>query len=261
MNSKWISLLLEGSTGNETSQCLILFTFAECLPPVGVLLRNDVKDIALHKTNAEFLARDVEVVLWIVIKMSFEMNHRIRWKDTSRRFGDGSTSDWNNEEGDGARHGCHKIADVVDWFATHFDAVHFHYFIAFVQQTRTFGNAAANNPTNHHSFTVIPHGGALFKHILTLKEPFSFFKRRKKKKFAYHLHTRGSFDFSREMTLKVLSWWCCEDPLAEWAGEWPDRCDEMKADSGIASISSPLRLESFNGAVLIVLTSAIRSWA
>lgn len=37
-SKKWISLLLEGTAGNESGQSLVFFAFAECLPPIGVFL-------------------------------------------------------------------------------------------------------------------------------------------------------------------------------------------------------------------------------
>lgn len=160
-----ISLLLEGATGNEASQCLVFFAFAECLPPISVFLRYDVKDVTLHKTDTKLFTRDVQIILGVVVKVSFEVDNRIGWYDTGLCFGRRSGPDGNDQKSDRTRHGTDQITNIVDGLATHFNSVHFQDFIALVQQTGTFRHTAADDPTNDNRFPVVPHRGSLIQSI------------------------------------------------------------------------------------------------
>lgn len=62
------ALLLEGAGRYEPGQRLVLFALPVRLPPVGVLLVDHVQDVALQEGDAELPARDVEVVLRVIVK-------------------------------------------------------------------------------------------------------------------------------------------------------------------------------------------------
>lgn len=61
--------MLERSAGDQTGQSLILFALTICLPPVGILLGNYVKHVALLKAHAQLPARYVRIFLGVVVEM------------------------------------------------------------------------------------------------------------------------------------------------------------------------------------------------
>lgn len=62
-------LMLEGFTGYQTSQRLILFALSIRLPPIRILLRDDVQHITLLKTDTQFPARYIRIFLRVVIEV------------------------------------------------------------------------------------------------------------------------------------------------------------------------------------------------
>lgn len=69
------SLLLERLAGHEPSEGLVLLlTLPVCLPPVGVLLVNNVEDVPFHERQAKFPARDVGILLGVVVVLSPHVN-------------------------------------------------------------------------------------------------------------------------------------------------------------------------------------------
>jgi len=67
-------MLLEGAAGNESGERLVLLAFAEGLPPISIVLRDDVEDVALHEADAQLFTRYVQIVLGIVIKVRLQVN-------------------------------------------------------------------------------------------------------------------------------------------------------------------------------------------
>lgn len=67
----------------------------------------------------------------------------------------------NDEECEGARHSREQVAHFVHRFSSHFDAVHFEDFVAFVEEARLVGSAAAHDPADHHGIAFIPHCSSL----------------------------------------------------------------------------------------------------
>ena len=63
------SLLLEGLGGDESGERLVVLALAVRLPPVGVLLVDDVQHVALAERDAELAARNVDVVLGVVVEV------------------------------------------------------------------------------------------------------------------------------------------------------------------------------------------------
>jgi len=65
--------VLKRSAGNEACKGLILLALPVSLPPVSILLADDVKNVALLEANAQLPARDIWVVLGVVVKVSFHV--------------------------------------------------------------------------------------------------------------------------------------------------------------------------------------------
>lgn len=65
--------MLKRSARNEACKGLVLLAFPVSLPPVSVVLTDDVEDVALLEADAQLPARDVGVVLGVIVKVSFHV--------------------------------------------------------------------------------------------------------------------------------------------------------------------------------------------
>ena len=68
------SLLLEDFGRYEPRECLVVFSFSVRLPPVGILLVDDVQNVSLLEGDAELAAWNVDVFLRVVIKVCSYMD-------------------------------------------------------------------------------------------------------------------------------------------------------------------------------------------
>ena len=68
------SLLLEDFGRYEPRECLVVFPFSVCLPPIGILLVDDVQNVSLLEGDAELAAWNVDVFLRVVIKVRSYMD-------------------------------------------------------------------------------------------------------------------------------------------------------------------------------------------
>ena len=68
------SLLLEDFRWYEPRECLVVFPFSVCLPPVGILLVDYVQNVSLLEGDAELAAWNVDVFLRVVIKVCSYMD-------------------------------------------------------------------------------------------------------------------------------------------------------------------------------------------
>ena len=68
------SLLLEDFGRYEPRECLVVFPFSVCLPPVGILLVYYVQNVSLLEGDAELAAWNVDVFLRVVIKVCSYMD-------------------------------------------------------------------------------------------------------------------------------------------------------------------------------------------
>ena len=69
------SLFLEGAAGDEAGEALVvLLALAVRLPPAAVRLLDHVQDVALAEADAQLAARDVGVLLRVVVEMRLVVN-------------------------------------------------------------------------------------------------------------------------------------------------------------------------------------------
>ena len=67
-------LFLERPAGNEAGESLVVLAVAVRLPPVDVLLADDVQDVALLERDAELATRNVQVVFGVVVEQRLHVN-------------------------------------------------------------------------------------------------------------------------------------------------------------------------------------------
>lgn len=63
------SLVLESFAGNQSSERLIFFALSVSLPPVWILLRDNMQYIAFLKTDSKLSTWYVGIFFWVVVKM------------------------------------------------------------------------------------------------------------------------------------------------------------------------------------------------
>lgn len=71
--SHTLPLVLESLRWHQTGQSLIFFALPVSLPPIRILLANDMQNVAFLETDAELPARYVHVVLRVVIEVSSDV--------------------------------------------------------------------------------------------------------------------------------------------------------------------------------------------
>jgi len=81
-------LFLEGFGWNEAGQSLIFFSLTMGLPPVGIVLTNYMKNVALGKCYSQLSTGNINVIFGVVVKVRSDVNlkRRLRSGDLLMRL-------------------------------------------------------------------------------------------------------------------------------------------------------------------------------
>merc|ERR1719242_559201 len=147
------SLAVEVRAGNQTGQ-RVLLPLPVSLPPVWILLVDHMEDVALVERDAQLPARDIVVVLCLVVNLSFKVdNSRLGRKSCVRVM----LGNRNDEHCEGAGHTRKDIAHLVHILPSQLNLVDLEDLVALVQQPRPVGSATFDDPSHHNRLVLVLH--------------------------------------------------------------------------------------------------------